>query len=107
MSVFVLLLGWFFEYQVHNILISIIFGVGVGYLISSVFKWPRSRAGEKWAVFLMIISPFLGPTTRLLEYQDFIIHCNVFLFAMFLILSIRRRQSKTVLMFDTGSSSQR
>jgi hypothetical protein len=90
MSFFLLLFGWILAYKAYNILLSGILGFGLGFLIGEIFHWPRSRATERWVVVMMFVSPAIGISTTLFEIYGLAVHLNIFLFGLFLILSVRR-----------------
>jgi hypothetical protein len=90
MSFFLVVFGWLLAYKVYNIILSGLLGFCLGFLIGEISHWPRSVRVERWLLLLMFISPAIGIHTTLLKFSSLAVHLNIFLFGLFLTLSVRR-----------------
>jgi hypothetical protein len=78
------------DYAVHNVIASILAGGGIGLVVGFVFRRPRGWIAFGALLLLMVLSPWIGVNTWLYAITDaqgnpansFIIHCNIFLFAL-------------------------
>ena len=83
------------DYAVHNVIVSILPGIVVGLIVGLVYRRPRGWIAFGALVLLMLLSPWIGVSTWLFAVTDaeenpansFLIHCNVFLFALTLVLN--------------------
>ncbi len=73
---------WLSQYSTLNIALSALVGIGIGVLIAACFKKPITRGGETGLIILILLSPSIGVSTRLIQLNDVIVHLNVFLFAL-------------------------
>ncbi len=83
-------------YAFHNVIASIIAGMGIGLLVAIRYRRPRGWIAFGLLVLLMLISPSVGVHTRLIGIgnaienpaHSFIIHCNIFLLSFTMTLNV-------------------
>jgi hypothetical protein len=74
------------EFLVHGVIISVVVGLGLGFLIGLIVKWPRNWIGTVIAAVLSIpvFLLFGGPSCRIVDVSGPIVYCNFFLGALVL-----------------------